>query len=81
MVTESGRRLDRGAVQRLLTRLAKAAKVKVRRVSPHTLRHAFATLTRDAGARLVSLTASGLGERVYRRAGFTTVDRYRFYQL
>ena len=51
-VTESGRRLDRGAVQRLLTRLAKKANVKVRRVSPHSLRHAFATLSRDAGARL-----------------------------
>jgi integrase/recombinase XerD len=51
-VTESGRRLDRGAVQRLLTRLGKAAKVKVKRISPHSLRHAFATLARDAGARL-----------------------------
>lgn len=51
-VTESGRRLDRGAVQRLLTRLAKTAGVKVRRISPHALRHAFATLSRDAGVRL-----------------------------
>ena len=51
-VTESGRRLDRGAVQRLLTRLAKAAQLKVRRVSPHSLRHAFATLSRDAGVPL-----------------------------
>jgi site-specific recombinase XerD len=51
-VTASGGRLDRGAVQRLLARLAKTAGVKTRRVSPHVLRHAFATLARDAGARL-----------------------------
>ena len=50
-VTESGRRLDRGAVQRLLLRLARTAGTKVK-VSPHVLRHAFATLARDAGARL-----------------------------
>jgi integrase len=30
----------------------KAAKVKVKRLSPHSLRHAIATLSRDAGARL-----------------------------
>ena len=52
LVTESGRRLDCGAVQRLLTRLGKAANIKARRISPHSLRHAFATLARDAGARL-----------------------------
>lgn len=50
-VTESGRRMRRNDVQRLLTRLAKTAAVTVR-VSPHVLRHAFATLARDAGARL-----------------------------
>lgn len=49
--TDSGRRLDRGAVQRLLARLGKTAGVKVP-LSPHVLRHAFATLARDAGARL-----------------------------
>jgi site-specific recombinase XerD len=51
-VTDSGHRLDRGAVQRLLTRLAKKAKLKVRRISPHSLRHGFATLARDAGVPL-----------------------------
>ncbi len=52
LITESGRRLDRGAVQRLLTRLAKTAKIKARRVPPHSLRHGFATLARDAGVPL-----------------------------
>jgi integrase/recombinase XerD len=52
LITESGQRLDRGAVQRLLTRLAKKAKLKVRRISPHSLRHAYATLSRDAGVPL-----------------------------
>jgi integrase len=35
-------------VQRLLTRLTRKAKLKARRISPHSLRHAFATLARDA---------------------------------
>jgi integrase/recombinase XerD len=51
-ITESGRRLDRGAVQRLLIRLAKAGGLKVKQVSPHTLRHAYATHSRDAGVPL-----------------------------
>ncbi|MFI9531513.1 tyrosine-type recombinase/integrase [Micromonospora rosaria] len=51
VVTTSGRRLDRGAIWRLLRRLAKTAEIPVA-MSPHVLRHTCATLARDAGARL-----------------------------
>jgi integrase/recombinase XerD len=51
VVTASGARLDRGAIWRLLRRLAKKAGIKVK-MSPHVLRHTCATLARDAGARL-----------------------------
>jgi site-specific recombinase XerD len=51
VVTASGARLDRGAVRRLLRRLAKTAGIPVK-MSPHVLRHTCATLARDAGARL-----------------------------
>jgi len=49
--TESGARLDRRAITRLLARLAKTAGIPVK-MGPHVLRHACATLARDAGARL-----------------------------
>ncbi|PTA43208.1 tyrosine-type recombinase/integrase [Micromonospora sp. RP3T] len=51
MATASGARVDRGAVWRLLRRLATTAKIPVK-MSPHVLRHTCATLARDAGARL-----------------------------
>jgi site-specific recombinase XerD len=51
VATATGGRLDRGAVTRLLTRLAQTAKIPVR-MSPHVLRHTCATLARDAGATL-----------------------------
>lgn len=51
IVTASGGRLDRGAVWRLLKRLAKAAGIKVT-MSPHVLRHTCATLARDGGAHM-----------------------------
>ncbi|OZV71706.1 hypothetical protein CA850_32940, partial [Micromonospora echinospora] len=51
VATASGGRLDRGAVWRLLKRLAKTAGIAVT-MSPHVLRHTCATLSRDAGARL-----------------------------
>jgi site-specific recombinase XerD len=50
-VTRNGRRLDRGAVWRLLTRLAKKAGIPTR-MSPHVLRATCATLSRDSGASL-----------------------------
>jgi site-specific recombinase XerD len=51
VVTVSGGRLDRGAVWRLLRRLATTARIPVT-MSPHVLRHTCATLARDAGARM-----------------------------
>jgi integrase/recombinase XerD len=58
-ITGSGGRLDRGAVWRLLRRLAKTAGIPVT-MSPHVLRHTYATLARDAGARLEDIQ-DGLG--------------------
>lgn len=51
IVTASGERLDRGAVWRLLKRLAKVAGIRVT-MSPHVLRHTCATLARDGGAQM-----------------------------
>ncbi|MDG4759287.1 tyrosine-type recombinase/integrase [Micromonospora sp. WMMD710] len=51
VATASGARLDRGAVTRLVIRLAEVARIPVK-MSPHVLRHACATLARDAGASL-----------------------------
>lgn len=52
-VTSSGSRLDRHAVFRLVRRLAReAGLVSADRLSPHSLRHAFATAARDEGVAL-----------------------------
>jgi integrase/recombinase XerD len=52
-VTGSGARLDRHAVFRLIRRLAEAAKIPSHaKLSPHSLRHAFATSARDEGIPL-----------------------------
>jgi integrase/recombinase XerD len=52
-VTASGARLDRHAVFRLVRRLAEAAEIPAwARLSPHSLRHAFATAARDEGVPL-----------------------------
>ena len=52
-VTASGARLDRHAVFRLVRRLAKQAEIAAAaRLSPHSLRHAFATAARDEGVPL-----------------------------
>jgi integrase/recombinase XerD len=58
-VTDSGGRLDRGAVWRLLRRLARATGIGVV-MSPHVLRHSYATLARDAGVPLDDVQ-DGLG--------------------
>ena len=51
--TATGGRLDRHAVFRLVRRLAKAAGIASwARLSPHSLRHAFATAARDEGIPL-----------------------------
>lgn len=52
-VTASGARLDRHAVFRLVRRLARAAGIPAwARLSPHSLRHAFATSARAEGVPL-----------------------------
>jgi integrase/recombinase XerD len=51
--TSSGARLDRHAVFRLVRRLAEAAQIpSFAKLSPHSLRHAFATAARDEGIPL-----------------------------
>src|SRR5436190_18097453 len=51
--TATGGRLDRHAVFRLVRRLARAAGIAAwSRLSPHSLRHAFATSARDEGVPL-----------------------------
>jgi len=52
-VTASGARLDRHAVFRAVRRLARLAGISAwDRLSPHSLRHAFATTAREAGVPL-----------------------------
>ena len=52
-VTSTGGRVDRHAVFRLIRRLAAAAGIAAAgRLSPHSLRHAFATAARDEGVPL-----------------------------
>jgi site-specific recombinase XerD len=52
-VTNTGARLDRHAVFRLVRRLAAIAGIPAAsRLSPHSLRHAFATAARDEGVPL-----------------------------
>lgn len=50
-VTASGRRWDRHGAQKVVKRLARRAGVE-HRISPHSLRHTFATLSLDAGAAI-----------------------------
>ncbi|HEX6873416.1 MAG TPA: tyrosine-type recombinase/integrase, partial [Micromonosporaceae bacterium] len=52
-VTRTGARLDRHSVFRLVRRLAELAQIPAAaRLSPHSLRHAFATAARDEGVPL-----------------------------
>jgi site-specific recombinase XerD len=83
-VTDTGGRLDRGAVWRLLRRLARAAGIDVV-MSPHVLRHTYATLARDAGVPLDDVQ-DGLGHadpRTTRRYdhGGVRLDRSPGYTL
>ncbi|MFI5924466.1 tyrosine-type recombinase/integrase [Micromonospora sp. NPDC051543] len=53
LVTASGARLDRHSVFRMVRRLARAAGIPAwARLSPHSLRHAFATTARSEGVPL-----------------------------
>ncbi|WP_433411169.1 tyrosine-type recombinase/integrase [Microtetraspora malaysiensis] len=48
-----GKRLDRWAIAKLIRRIARAAGIaSAARLTPHSLRHSFATLSLDAGAAL-----------------------------
>jgi site-specific recombinase XerD len=84
IATASGGRLDRGAIWRLLRRLAKTAGIKVK-MSAHVLRHTCATLARDAGARLEDIQdqfnhADPRTTRRYDRGG-ARLDRAPAYTL
>ena len=50
-VTTDGRRLDRHGAGRIVRRIARRAGIS-KKVSPHTLRHAFITAALDAGVPL-----------------------------
>jgi site-specific recombinase XerD len=49
---KDGQRMDRYAAARIVTRAAKKAGLGNKRISPHTLRHAFITAALDAGVPL-----------------------------
>ena len=52
-ITSSGRRLDRTAAYRIVRRLAHQADItSAARISPHSLRHSFATAALDSGVPL-----------------------------
>lgn len=52
-ITGTGKRMDRWAVTKLIRRIAKAAKIPSwSKLTPHSLRHSFITLSLDAGAAL-----------------------------
>ena len=56
-VTSTGRRLTARAAARTVASLAKRAGID-KKISPHSLRHSFATLSLDAGASLRDLQAA-----------------------
>jgi integrase/recombinase XerD len=48
LLTRNGIRLDRRGAARIVARVARAAGV-TKRITPHSLRHTFVTMTLDAG--------------------------------
>lgn len=68
-VSKGGRRLDRGDVWRMVKRYAKEAGI-TKNISPHTLRHSFATHLLDNGADL-RVIQDMLGH-----ADISSTDRY-----
>ena len=85
-VTSSGRRLDEPAAWRMVRSAARAAGLATAgRVNPHSFRHAFVTLARDAGAPLEDVQdavghADPRTTRRYDRARYN-LDRYPGYVL
>ena len=80
-VTGEGRRMDRGAADRIVKRLARRAVGKL--ISPHSLRHTFITLALDARVALrdVQEAASHVDPRSTMRydRGRQSLDRHATY--
>lgn len=85
-ITKSGRRLDQPGAFRLIRRIARSAGIEhADRISPHSLRHTFVTLSREAGAPLedVQDAAGHADPRTTRRydRGRHNLDRHPAYTL
>jgi len=85
-ITKNGTRLDQPGAFRLIRRIAKAAGIEnAERISPHSLRHTFVTLSREAGVPLedVQDAAGHADPRTTRRydRGRHNLDRHPAYTL